>query len=50
MFINDDGGVSRFLRACYGKCGFVSLFIDTGKGITGVIEYEDSIVCDEGAE
>ena len=42
MFINaDSDGVSRSIRACYGKCGYISFFIGTGQGITGVIEYEE---------
>ena len=43
MFINaDSGGLCRAIRACYGKCGFISFIICTGQGITGVVEYEDS--------
>lgn len=41
-FINTAGiGVARAIRACYGKCGFISFFIGTGQGITGVVEYEE---------
>lgn len=41
-FINaDTGGVARTIRACYGRCGFVSFFLRTGHGITGVVEYEE---------
>ena len=44
-FINVDAdGLCRAIRACYGKCGFISFLIDTGQGITGVIEYEESVV------
>ena len=49
-FINVDAdGLCRYIRACYGKCGFISFLIDTCQGITGVIEFEDesNIVCDE---
>ncbi len=48
-FINADrGGLCRAIRACYGKCGFISFLIGTGQGITGVVEYEDiSKLCDE---
>lgn len=42
IFINADStGICRAIRACYGKCGFISFVIDTGQGITGVVEYED---------
>ena len=44
-FINVDAdGLCRSIRARYGKCGFVSFLIDTGQGITGVIEYEEDNV------
>lgn len=47
MLINADlGGVSRSIRACYGKCGFMSFFLGTGHGITGVVEYESDELCD----
>lgn len=44
IFINDDSkGLSRSIRSCYGKCGFMSFLISTGHGITGVVEiYEDN--------
>lgn len=46
-FINvDTNGLCRSIRACYGKCGFISFLIDTGQGITGVIEIEDEKVKD----
>jgi hypothetical protein len=50
VFVNTDtDGLCRSIRACYGKCGFISFLIDTGQGITGVIEFEDegNIVCNE---
>lgn len=40
----DADGLCRSIRACYGKCGFISFLIDTGQGITGVIEYEENNV------
>lgn len=36
----DTDGLCRAIRACYGKCGFVSFFLNSGQGITGVVEYE----------
>ena len=30
--------VSSTIRAVYGKCGFDSVFVQTGHGITGIIE------------
>ena len=42
LFINSDTeGVSRSIRACYGKCGFMSFFLGTGHGITGVVEINE---------
>lgn len=35
------GMVCRAIRASYGKCGFMSLWLRTGQGITGVLEYND---------
>ncbi len=32
----DAEGNSRAIRAVYGKCGFESIFLPTGHGITGV--------------
>lgn len=34
------GGVCRAIRASYGKCGFISLRLHTGQGITGVVTYK----------
>ena len=36
-----NGTVCRAIRASYGKCGFMSLWLRTGQGITGVLEYND---------
>lgn len=36
-----NGMVCRAIRASYGKCGFMSLWLRTGQGITGVLEYND---------
>ena len=36
-----SGMVCRAIRASYGKCGFMSLWLRTGQGITGVLEYND---------
>ena len=37
--INTDAdGNSKAIRACYGQCGFDSVFRGTGQGITGVME------------
>lgn len=45
VFVNVDAdGLCRSIRACYGKCGFMSFLIGTGHGITGVIEYEEDNV------
>ena len=33
--------VSSTIRAVYGKCGFDSVFVQTGHGITGIIEVYD---------
>ncbi len=47
-FINTDmGGVSRSIRACYGKCGRTSVFSSTGHGITGVVEIYEESDCDD---
>lgn len=32
----DKDGNARAIRACYGQCGYDSVFIPTGHGITGV--------------
>ena len=41
-FVNaDKGGLCRAIRACYGKCGFISFLIGTGQGITGVVEVDE---------
>lgn len=34
-------GVCRAIRASYGKCGFISLRLHTGQGITGVVNYKE---------
>ena len=34
----DSNGNARAIRACYGQCGFDSVFRGGGKGITGVME------------
>ena len=36
-----NGMVCRAIRASYGKCGFMSLWLRTGQGISGVLEYND---------
>ena len=36
-----NGTVCRAIRASYGKCGFMSLWLRTGQGITGVLEYNE---------
>ena len=33
----DKDGNAKAIRACYGKCGFDSIFIPTGHGITGIM-------------
>ena len=42
ILINESpmGGV-RAIRASYGKCGFISLRLHTGQGITGVATYKE---------
>ena len=30
--------ISSTIRSTYGKCGFNSVFINTGHGITGIVE------------
>lgn len=38
LIINGDAnGNTRAIRAVYGKCGFDSIFLPTGHGITGVM-------------
>ena len=34
----DAGGNAKAIRACYGQCGYDSVFRGTGQGITGVME------------
>ena len=34
----DSNGNARAIRACYGQCGFDSVFRGGGQGITGVME------------
>ena len=34
----DTNGNARAIRACYGQCGFDSVFRGGGQGITGVME------------
>lgn len=34
----DGKDTSSTIRSAYGKCGFDSVFINTGHGITGIIE------------
>lgn len=36
-----NGTVCRAIRASYGKCGFMSLWLRTGQGISGVLTYND---------
>lgn len=42
FFINscekDRKNISSTVRSTYGKCGFNSVFINTGHGITGIVE------------
>jgi len=40
-YIRNGKEVSSTIRGVYGKCGFDSVFIGTGHGITGVIEVYD---------
>lgn len=40
-YIRNGKEVSSTIRGVYGKCGFDSVFICTGHGITGVIEVYD---------
>ena len=40
-YIRNGKEVSFAIRAAYGKCGFDSVFICTGHGITGIIEVYD---------
>ena len=36
--LNTDKDMNaRAIRACYGKCGFDSIFLPTGHGITGIL-------------
>lgn len=37
-YIRNGKEVSSTIRGVYGKCGFDSVFIGTGHGITGIIE------------
>lgn len=37
-YAKDGNDVSSAIRAVYGKCGFDSVFIKTGHGITGIVE------------
>ena len=37
-YAKDGNDVSSAIRAVYGKCGFDSVFVQTGHGITGIIE------------
>lgn len=37
-YIRNGKKVSSTIRGVYGKCGFDSVFIGTGHGITGIIE------------
>lgn len=41
LVINSNGGLCVALRASYGKCGYVSLRLHTGMGITGVAVYDE---------
>lgn len=34
----DANGNAKAIRACYGQCGYDSVFRGTGQGITGVME------------
>ena len=40
-YIRTGKEVSSTIRGVYGKCGFDSVFIGTGHGITGIIEVYD---------
>ncbi|WP_277264779.1 hypothetical protein [Prevotella corporis] len=40
-YIRNGKEVSSTIRGVYGKCGFDSVFIGTGHGITGIIEVYD---------
>lgn len=40
-YIRNGKEVSSTIRGVYGKCGFDSVFISTGHGITGIIEVYD---------
>lgn len=33
--------ISSTIRRVYGKCGFDSVFLNTGHGITGIVEVYD---------
>ena len=39
----DSDGLSRAVRHCYGKCGFDSIFRQTGHGITGICEIYETL-------
>ena len=38
LFNPDSNGNVKAIRACYGQCGFDSVFRGGGQGITGVME------------
>ena len=45
----DSNGNAKAIRACYGQCGFDSVFRGGGQGITGVMEYvEPKIAASRG--
>lgn len=37
----DSKEISSTIRSVYGKCGFESVFLNTGHGVTGIVEVYD---------
>lgn len=43
MFLNSyTQEIASTIKACYGKCGFMSLTLHNGYRIMGVVEYEEN--------